>query len=67
MQEKETKAAYAPLKLDIPERIKDREKFEETINQSIRRYNPDYWRARQSGLEHAKVVRRQSPAKEAVR
>lgn len=51
----------------IPERIKDREKFEETINQSIRRYNPDYWRARQSGLEHAKMVRRQSPAKEAVR
>ncbi len=51
----------------IPERIKDREKFEETINQSIRRYNPDYWRARQSGLEHAKVIRRQSPSKEAVR
>ena len=51
----------------IPERIKDRGKFEETINQSIRRYNPDYWRARQRGLEHAKVVHRQSHPKEAVR
>lgn len=51
----------------IPERIKDREQFEESINQSIRRCNPDYWRARQSGLEHAKEIHRQSPPKEAVR
>ena len=42
-------------------------RYEGEVRQSIRRYNPDYWRARQSGLEHAKMVRRQSPAKEAVR
>mgnify|MGYP000378743009 CR=1 FL=1 len=35
----------------IPERIKDKAAFEENINRSIKRYNPEYWRARQSGLE----------------
>lgn len=37
----------------VPDRIKDKAAFEENINQSIREYNPDYWRARQSGLEKA--------------
>lgn len=35
----------------IPDRIKNKAAFEETINQSIRKYNPDYWRIRQAGLE----------------
>lgn len=35
----------------IPERIKDKAAFEENINKSLREYNPDYWRARQAGLE----------------
>ncbi len=37
----------------IPERIKDTAAFEEGINKSLREYNPDYWRARQAGLEKA--------------
>lgn len=37
----------------IPERIKDTATFDENINKSIREYNPDYWRARQAGLEKA--------------
>ena len=37
----------------IPDRIKDKAAFEENINKSLREYNPDYWRARQSGLEKA--------------
>ena len=34
---------------NIPDRIKDKAQFEENLNQSIRQYNPEYWRARQSG------------------
>lgn len=37
----------------IPDRIKDTAKFEENINKSLREYNPEYWRARQAGLEKA--------------
>jgi len=37
----------------IPDRIKDKAAFEENINKSLRQYNPDYWRVRQSGLEKA--------------
>ena len=40
----------------IPDRIQDKAAFEENINQSIRRYNPEYWRARQRGLENAKAA-----------
>ena len=36
---------------NIPDRIKDKGQFEEKLNQSIRQYNPEYWRARQSGRE----------------
>ncbi|MGX8702205.1 DUF7007 domain-containing protein [Caproiciproducens sp.] len=39
----------------IPDRIRDKAAFEENINKSIREYNPDYWRARQVGLEKAPV------------
>ena len=41
--------------------------FEENINRSIRQYNPDYWRARQSGIEAAKEARRPRPDREAAR
>lgn len=39
----------------IPERIKDKAAFEENINQSLREYNPDYWRARAGGREVANL------------
>lgn len=51
----------------IPDRIKDKERFEENLNQSIRQYNPEYWRARQSGREAAEAARSTAPAKEAAR
>ena len=51
----------------IPDRIKDKEKFEENINQSIRQYNPDYWRARQAGREAAVEGKRPLPAKQTAR
>ena len=34
---------------NIPERIKDKAAFEENINRSIKRYNPEYWRASLEG------------------
>ncbi len=37
----------------VTDRIKDKAAFEENINRSLREYNPDYWRARQMGLEKA--------------
>ena len=43
----------------VPNRINDKAAFEENINKSIREYNPDYWRARQMGLE--KIQARQEP------
>jgi len=43
----------------VPERIKDKAAFEENINKSLREYNPDYWRARQIGIE--KIAARQEP------
>lgn len=51
----------------IPDRIKDKEAFEENINRSIREYSPDYWRARTRGREAAKEARRARPSKEAAR
>ena len=51
----------------IPKRIKDKAAFEENINRSIKRYNPEYWRARQSGLEAAQAARREAPARQAER
>lgn len=39
----------------IPDRVRDKAAFEESINQSIRTYNPEYWRARQHGRESAKT------------
>ena len=51
----------------IPERIRDKAAFEENINLSIRRYNPEYWRARQSGLEAAQAARKEAPARQTER
>ena len=51
----------------IPERIKDKAAFEENINRSIKRYNPEYWRARQSGLEAAQSARKEAPARQTER
>ena len=52
---------------NIPDRIKDKAQFEENLNQSIRQYNPEYWRARQSGRKAAEAARSTTPAKEAAR
>lgn len=49
----------------IPDRIKDKAAFEENINNSLRQYNPDYWRSRQQGLE--REASRPSPARSAER
>lgn len=51
----------------IPERIKDKAAFEENINQSLRKYNPAYWRARERGREAARPVVRQDAARNEVR
>lgn len=51
----------------VPDRIKDKAKFEENINDAIRRYNPDYWRARQSGIEKRQARQAQAPAHMAER
>jgi hypothetical protein len=37
----------------LPDRIKDKVAFEESINKSLREYNPDYWRSREHGREQA--------------
>jgi len=39
----------------VPDRIKDKAAFEENINRSIREYNPEYWRVRQSGLDRVQA------------
>ena len=51
----------------IPERIKDKAAFEENINRSIKRYNPEYWRARQSGLEAVQTARKGATARQTER
>lgn len=51
----------------IPERIKDKAAFEENINRSIKRYNPEYWRARQSGLEAVQTARKEATARQTER
>ncbi len=50
----------------IPDRIKDKAAFEEGINNSIRRYNPEYWRARKAGRE-AQTARIRPPARQPER
>ena len=50
---------------NIPDRIRDKAAFEENINQSLREYNPEYWRSRQRGREHEAA--RPAPARSAER
>jgi hypothetical protein len=40
----------------IPDRIKDKTAFEDTINDSLKKYHPDYWRSRENGLRRAKAI-----------
>ena len=35
----------------IPDRIRDKDAFEENINRALREHHPEYWRSRQQGLE----------------
>jgi len=51
----------------VPDRIKNKAAFEENINNSIREYNPEYWRSRQSGIEKAQIRQKQAPAHYAER
>jgi len=37
----------------VPEKTKDKAAYVERINEDIRRYNPDYWRVRQNGIDQA--------------
>lgn len=50
---------------NIPDRIRDKAAFEENINQSLREYNPDYWRSRQQGRERESA--RPAPARSVER
>ena len=52
---------------NIPDRVKDKAAFEESINNSLREYNPDYWRARQAGLEKAMARHTTPPVHSAER
>ena len=45
---------------EIPKRVKDKAAYEENINSALRQYHPDYWRARQAGLD--REARRTTPA-----
>lgn len=44
----------------IPDRIRNKEAYEENINQSLREHNPAYWRARTRGRENARPAVRQT-------
>ena len=41
----------------VPERTQDKEAYVERINEVIRKYHPEYWRARQIGIEKNAAVR----------
>ena len=45
----------------IPDRIKDKGQFEEKLNQSIRQYHPEYWRARQKRTRGRRSCPQHSP------
>lgn len=47
----------------IPDRIRNKEAYEENINQSLREHNPAYWRARKRGRETARPAVRQDAAR----
>ena len=41
---------------DIPDRIRDRAAFEESIDKTLREYHPEYWRSRENGRVHVPPV-----------
>ena len=47
----------------IPDRIRNKEAFEENINQSLREHNPAYWRARTRGRENTRPAVRLDAAR----
>lgn len=47
----------------LPDRIKDKAAFEQSINESIQRWHPDYWNAREAGKTVPKPVQRSRPQK----
>jgi len=49
----------------IPDRIRDKAAFEESINNALREYHPDYWRARQTGREKEHARQAIAPARSA--
>ena len=51
----------------IPDRIKDKERFEENLNQSIRQYNPEYCEQGRADGRPPKPARSTAAAKEAAR
>lgn len=51
----------------IPERVRDKAAFEENINKSLCEYNPDYWLARQKGLEKATRRHGKAPSRSTER
>lgn len=48
----------------IPGHITDPGAFETAINESIQRYNPEYWQARERRLNRAAAPKKQRPAPE---
>jgi len=44
-------------KLWTPNHTTDKAGFEQRLNDSIVKYNPDYWRSRQSGIENATALK----------
>ena len=49
---------------EIPDRIQDRAKFEESINKTLREYHPEYWRSREQGRVQA-IHTKTAPAHDA--
>jgi len=41
---------------EIPDRIQDKAAFEESINKTLKKYHPDYWRSRENGRNRAVPV-----------
>ena len=46
-----------------PDRIKDKAAYEQDINDSIQRWHPDYWKARETSKTTPKPVQRPRPEK----
>ena len=51
----------------IPERISNPAAFEQALNEDLQQWNPEYWKARESGKTKPKCVSRSRTKKRAVR